>query len=138
MNIQQYQMQSGANRLTPTNGMPRPTGNRTLDQYKLGIFGKDFPIQRFIGGPGSQIPTAAAAPPQQPYQLHPFTMHSPGLLPPGGDPTQPLGMSARRRRPMGYRFPQRDMNGNLPGEWDYQMPDPTQQQPPMVPYSLRG
>ncbi len=137
MNIQQYQLQSRTNVNPAGNGMPPLSGNRTLDQYRMGIFGKDFPIERFTGR--QQMPTASL-PQQQPggYQLPPFTMHSPGLLPPGGAPSLGVNGVRRRRRPMGYRFPQRDINGNVPGEWDYQMGQAPPLQPPMVPYGQGG
>lgn len=132
MNIQQYQMQSRGGGSIPNNGMPRLTGNRIQDTYNLGVLGADFPIQRFDGR--QQIPTATAGPPMQQPPMDQYQFRSPGLQPPGGQPPMMAGTSRRRPRRMGFRYPQRDVGGNVPGEWDYQMGRSPGLQPPMVPY----
>lgn len=141
MNIQQYHMQSRGT-LSPGREIPARVGDpRTQALFNLGRLDTRLPAYRLQQQAQGDVMREA---PQQfnqpmPYQMPQqsagmlptqYQLRSPGLM---AGPQQ-TAMSARRRhRPMGYRFPQRDVNGNLPGEWDYQQP-PVFQQPPMALY----
>ena len=86
--------------------------------------GTPFKFQDYLQ---RKMPTAYAAPrPQQQMMQRPMF----GLPMTGGQSQGGGANGYTRPNPGG----QRDINGNLPGEWDYMQPQPQQQRPPMVGY----
>ena len=145
MNLQQYHMQSRTNIAPSANGMPRPTGDHRIQaMFNLGLLdprSQQYRLQQQqqpAGGVMREAPQSWQGVSMGQYRLPelrpPQLSMIPGV-PSGAMSPQPGTMAtrSRRRRSMGYRFPQRDVNGNLPGEWDYQLP-PETSQPPMQLY----
>lgn len=144
MNIQQYQMQSRngglmgrANDGSYTVGGSAYLGPAPSDRPRPGM-------RIMPGQPGQFVPAAYQAPTGQPTSqpmgptagggMTPYQLYSPGMAstPAAGAAMRPMPRAMRYRR---RQTPMLDPMGNMPGEWDYQMP--TQQQlPPMVPYSF--
>lgn len=141
MNIQQYQMQSRGGGLM----------NRVNDgSYSIGgtaYLGPDpskrpRPGMRVMPGQFGDFVPARYQMPEEPPMGQPMGPPAGGGMVPyvGGNqadyryrmggamtPGMPQTAMKWRRRRLG---PERDANGNLPGEWDYQQP-PVFQQPPM-------
>lgn len=132
MNVQQYQMQSGGT-LSPGGAIPARVGDpRTQALFNLGRLDTRLPAYRLQQQAQGDVMREA---PQQFNQPMPYQM--PQQLPPAAPMQyqlrslgtmagpQSMAMGGRRRyRMAGYRHPQRDASGNLPGEWDYQQPSP--------------